>query len=217
MKTTEPANIERQRAMPRTCSARSFGYACLILIALVSRDAVAQAIVVTLEPGEYERSIAMAGSGTRSIDLRTPGHICNWPSMEELRASLSTIFTVHVERLEAFGSATGADIVQAMNVIVGQIGNIGAPGRPVYLFTGGTRVLPPEASGTRAETFAVRCLDLANARIGLFQIRRWARANRGMPAPAVDPTVFEMSAPTKPAGGAPPSLGAPAPAPAQAR
>lgn len=211
------------RRIRLSLSASCLRYAGLVLVAFLSRDAVAQTgttMEVTYQPGEFSKSVSVPRIYSTGVTIHTPGYICSWPTPDQIKVRLAAgagLLTQRLNQMEGYGSAGARDIVLAMNVIMGV--QVNGLADPVGIVSGGhigsdrTGNVP---SGGYLHTFARRCVDEQAARAGLFEIRRLIRAYLGLPAPTVAPTVFEIPAPTTPAAGAAPtSLGTPAPAQAR--
>ncbi len=165
-------------------SERSFGYACLILIALVSRDAVAQTTIgVTLLSTETTKTIQAPRDLSFNVSYVTPPHICNLPSATAINARYSDLVTRGLLRqvltqmeATALGSAVG---------ISGALGTfLGLPASSL-LYMGNVQSFSQAqlARGQITHTFATACLTLLEAQTLLYEIRRSMRADLGMSAP----------------------------------
>lgn len=177
----------------RAFSARRIGYVLLVLLALLSKDALAQGtreIVVTLEPGEHSRSITVAPNRTYVLELRSPGHICNWPSLDTLRSQIPQMTAEDLNSLESFGTETSGSITRAINVLLA----IGASPSTRYAvnFQNGSRTTDTVFSPGATILFERDCLDLGEARSGLLQIRQVIRARLGLPLIPTKPARVEQ-------------------------
>ena len=183
---------------PRTLAARRLGYACVILIALVARDAVAQrTISVTLLPGESTKSIQAPGDANFVVSLTTPVHLCDLPTTAPVinglllnlvsRGELQQALT----RMESAGTASDFAIANGFSALTAR-----DPKR--YIFVGGSQSFSQtefHSTATRgtdtiasarqidlSRTFATACLTVDEARGLLNIIRRSIRAYLGLPA-----------------------------------
>lgn len=217
MNIPEPATGAQKRAAPRVLFARSLGYACLMLIALVSRNAVAQTRVVYIEPGQYGASIALPGDRSTNLRLHSrEGHVCGLPLHPSgsgrafVNSSISQIRESNLSQLESFGSDSPADLVAALKLVF--------PSLPIHVYDAETKGVRPVALGLGQPSvlnevhYEGVCLTLEHARVWVFQIRRVVRAHLGLAAPTAAPTVFELPPQTTPPTTLKPPTGIGAPA-----
>ncbi len=184
MKIAKPVTIDPHRAVPRTLPAGISGYVCLMLMALSSPVALAQ--VVTLQPGEYSRSIQVAPGSTHDVELRSPGgHICNWPSSNSVRIGIQRVSVAVLEEAESYGVANGEAIRLALNRLLGL-----GPGGRVSHITRSVRSNQRLESGQTelVIVFGDDCVEVGDARSALFQMRQVIRAHLGLPAPSSPPS-----------------------------
>jgi hypothetical protein len=176
----------------RAFSVRRIGYVLSILFALLSRDALAQAIqrvVVTLEPGEFRRSIAVVPGVLIQFEVTTPGVLCNWPSLNVLRSRIPLMNESSLNALEGHGTATSDAIARGLNVLLGdgpeRVHNIQVIR---YMQAGIPRErLVPGLDITEGRN----CLELEQARSALLQIRQVIRAYLGLPLVPTEPARVE--------------------------
>jgi hypothetical protein len=207
----------------RAIAARGFGYACLILFALVPWHADAQqTFEVTLQPGEFSRSVAVPRNIPVTIFFRTPGYVCNWPRALILNTHIALMTERDLNQMEGFGTASGNAIVGAMNVIAATQsatpGIFGSAMTHLEFFSAqGKTFTLGEVESERVEVLSPNCYDLEIARSGVLQIQRVIRAHLGLPAPtaAFIPVVVpfvtqQYTPPAAPAAGGAPAAPAPA-------
>ena len=183
VKIARPAPIKPRRALLHIVPAGIFGYVSLMLMTLSSPAALAQ--VVTLQPGEYNRVIRVAPGSTHDVELRSPGHICGWPSLDQVRNRIPRVETATLEQAESFGMATGNAMRDALNMLLAL-----GPGNRISHYTGFVQRNQRLDSGQTELTvlFSRQCLGLDEARSALFQIRQVIRAHLGLPAPSSPPS-----------------------------
>ena len=177
MNISEPAAVEQQRAVPRGLFARSLACACLMLMALASRDLAAQEVAVTFLPGEVTKEVPMPRFAT-TIRITTPPNICNWPTVDRVRNSFSTDaaeLALRLAQMESFGTASLTNIVGSMNAFTGI--------SPIRLSAGTSMPVPPPSETNISLPFMSQCLEVDTARASVNELRRIIRAYLGMPPP----------------------------------
>jgi len=161
----------------RAFSVRRLGYACLILIALVSRDAVAQTTVeVTLKAGEYNPSVPVAPGTPYSIRIIAPGLLCSWPSASAVQSAISA---TDEARLKSFESLDNPG--WAMNTLLGSPDNLSGP--VVWVQTVTHQATLPLNTPSQDIRVRADCVTLEEARSVILPIRRVIRARLGLPPP----------------------------------
>lgn len=179
MRISEPATVEQERALPRTFSARSIGYACLMLIALVSRDVVAQTTIdVTLQPGEFSKTIQAPGTATFTVRYRNPIYLCNWPTTNQMKIAIESAMSQgslaqRLSEMERRNGASGEAIADTLNALSGYQG----------AFNGKDQEFTQQqlAAGPFTYTFMNRCISVEEARTGIGEILQVIRSYLGLP------------------------------------
>ncbi len=191
MRNFSTATAEQNPASPRISSARRLGYVCLVLMALVSRDAFAQKpgaidVTVTLLPGETARTIVAptGGSFVGVALIASEEHLCNLPSAAQINAQLANLaafgrLQAVLTLMEGAGTASAGAIQQAFGVLF--------PANKLIAsrFSRGTEEfsISQMVDGPHTLTFASNCLTATEAKTAINDIRRIIRAHLGMPAP----------------------------------
>ena len=187
MNISEPAAVEQQRAVPRGLFARSLACACLMLMALASRDLAALQLAVTFQPGEFTKEVPMprVDDVYNVAMVTTPAYICFWPSIDEVRSNISgmsaSLLTSKLAQMESVGTGDGGSIVRAMNESTGPGGNgvrlnFGGNNNPVPVW------IPPSRTILSLPVL-FSCVDIDTARVWVNELRRIIRAYLGMPPP----------------------------------
>lgn len=184
--------------------ARSLGYACLILIALAPRHAMAQTSAATsqpprtysisLSPGESTTSMRAPRDAAFRVSLTTPEYLCGLPytvGAIERRVAYWAAQTAPglrlqdtLSRMENYGAGTGAAIANAFAVFLGVPASGSSNSTAIY-YTGGTATFTQTqlAGGPYTHAFRTDCHTVDEARTILNEIRRGVRAYLGLPAP----------------------------------
>ena len=183
MKISEPAAVERQRAVPRRFAARSLACACLMLMAFASRDLAAQDVAVTFLPGEFTKEVPMPRAAT-SFRITPQPTICGWPTTEQIRSRISsmnaaTLLTV-LRNMESQGQGSpGIFVHSGMQQLGLGVSFIGS-GSATWTFP---VAVPPPSQTNISLPVMTGCLEVATALAGTNEIRRIIRAYLGMPPP----------------------------------
>lgn len=176
----------------RAFSARRIGYVLLMLLALLSKDALAQTsrqvAVVTFEPGEYSKVITVVPGVPHDFGLRAPGLICNWPSIDKLRQQVPLVTVADLNTLEQNTAAIGG-VLFAVGVLGRKTREVNMPFIPDVLLT--NQVLDPLSQSDRSVVFARDCVEFEEARSALLQIRQVIRARLGLPLVPTEPARVE--------------------------
>ena len=187
MKISEPAAVERERAVPRRFAARSLACACLMLMALASRDLAAQAkpapVAVTFGPGEFTKEVPMPRAATEFLITPQP-YICGWPTTEQIRSRISSMNAATLNavlwQMEGHRMGGGQQVygqMQQLGLVVQFIG----PGSANSAFF--PVAVPPPSQTNISLPLLTGCLEIATALAGTMEIRRIIRAYLGMPPP----------------------------------
>ena len=183
MNISEPAAVEQQRAVPRGLFARSLACACLMLMALASRDLAAQEVAVTFLPGEFTKEVPMPRAGT-SFRITPQPTICGWPTTEQIRSRISsmnaaTLLTV-LRNMESHSqSLPGIYVHWGMQQLGLGVNFIGS-GSANWTFP---VAVPPPSQTNISQPFLIQCVEVDTARAGVNELRRIIRAYLGMPPP----------------------------------
>ena len=163
-------------AVLHSVAARSLGWACLMLMALASRDLAAQPVVVNFQPGEVNKEVPMPRFASEILTT-TLGHVCAWPTIDEVRSRISSMdaATLASSLGQMESSAKSSNYGLAMFAIMGQNSTYEFRGRPVPL--------PPPSQTKVTITVASACVDFDTARAGVNELRRIIRAYLGLPPP----------------------------------
>ncbi len=167
----------------------SVGYACLILTALASHDAIAQRTInVTLLPGESTKALQAPGDQSFAVSLTTPVHLCGLPTTAPvINGLLSDLVGTGglqqaLTRMESAGTASDFAIAQGFSALT-------ARDPKSYVYTGSsqsftqTQLVSVAASRQNfTYTFATACLTVDEARSLLNIIRGSMRSYLGLPA-----------------------------------
>lgn len=187
MKISEPATVEQERASSRSFSARSFGYACLILMVLASRDALAQTnITVTLQPGETTKTIQAPAAATFMVMyISSETYICNWPTTAQIKTQLELhagagSLQSMLDRLE---SSSGNTAFPFLNIGPKLFVLRGGENLPSLFFS--ATIVPftqqQLVAGPLTHTVRTRCVTVNEAETAITQVARVVRAYLGIP------------------------------------
>ena len=186
-----PATLaERARVSARISAARRLGFASLILLALLSRDALAQKpgafdVTVTLLPGETAKTIvAPTGAFVHVAFVASEEYLCNLPTAAQTNAQLANLAAFGrlqsvLTLMESAGTASAGGIQNAFGALFPASKLIASRfSRGSEQFSNSQMV-----NGPYTHTFAADCLTVPEARAGVNEIRRIMRAHLGLPAP----------------------------------
>ena len=216
MNISEPAAVEQQRAVPRGLFARSLACACLMLMALASRDLAAQGAMaaVTFQSGEFTKEVPMPRFATQ-FGITLPPYVCQWPTTDAMRSRISSmngarLWTVLGQmeyQARQVHASEAIPIIMAMDVLMGPgVVRSAKPGPgQSYFYV----AVPPPSQTNISLPVLIGCLEANTARAGLHELFRIIRAYLGMeslaPTKPTTPTKFELP-PSTPARIAPTNL-----------
>ena len=143
-------------------------------------EQAAQNVAVTFLPGEMTKEVPRPTSAT-VYRITTPPFVCAWPQPDQMRNRIESMnaasLTSTLEKMESYGTASGENIVLAMNAFAGS---------GSYLFTGTDFLLTLIALNdivVNTKSFTPGCLNVESARASVNELRRIIRAYLGISPP----------------------------------